>query len=263
MTALVSHCERRADRIALIDPPFEAATRARLGVAAVRDFRRLFDSTYAALYHPWLEVREELPFARSPMLAIPPCGHVAGQIAATDLRIGVHKAPANIPLAMAERATYDIDEATHGLLNLDGINVIRAVPGRSLRIAGARLVSSNSDFRFLNVRRLLLMIERAIQASIQWAVFEGNDWLTRAKLMLSIDVFLRELWARGALMGASPREAFFVRCDDENNPAASRARGELLIEVGVAPSQPFEFVILRIGRTGNGFELSEAQLEGV
>jgi phage tail sheath protein FI len=262
MAALVLHCESRGDRVALIDPPFKASTRDRLGVAAVRDFRRLFDSTYAALYFPWLEVLEQLPRASQPVVAIPPSGHVAGQIAATDLRSGVHKAPANMPLAMAERATFAIDEAIHGLLNLDGINVIRAIPGRGLRIAGARLMSSNTDFRFLNVRRLLLMIERSMETALQWAVFEGNNWLTRAKLALTTDSFLRELWTRGALMGSKAEEAFYVRCDDTNNPAAARDRGELLMEIGVAPSVPFEFVVMRIGRNANGFEITEPTLEG-
>ena len=261
MGALVQHCETRGDRLALIDPPFEASTRDRLGVAAVRDFRRLFDSTYAALYFPWIEMTEQLPQARSPVIAVPPSGHVAGQMAATDLRIGVHKAPANVPLLAAERATFVVDEATHGLLNSDGVNVIRALPGRGLRVCGARLVSSDLDFRFVNVRRLLLMIERSLESAIQWAVFEGNDWLTRAKLALTVDSFLRELWSRGALMGASPQEAFFVRCDDTNNPSDARARGELLLEIGVAASVPFEFVVLRLGRSANGLEITEADAE--
>jgi phage tail sheath protein FI len=258
VTALVAHCERRADRVALIDPPFDAATRDRLGLAAIRDYRQLFDSSYATLYFPWLEVLDPIPGTRAPTLAIPPCGHVAGQIAATDLRVGVHKAPANVPLVMAERATFVLDETSHGILNSDGINVIRAIPGRGLRIAGARLVSSHSDLQFLNVRRLLLMIERSFETSLQWAVFEGNDWLLRAKLTLHIDSFLRELWARGALMGATANEAYYVRCNDSNNDADARARGELLIEIGVAPSVPFEFVVLRIGRTAESFELTES-----
>lgn len=259
MGALVAHCELRRDRVALIDPPMAAATNERLGVGAIRDFRRLFDSTYAALYFPWIEVHEELANARQPGIAIPPSGHVAGLIAATDLRIGPHKAPANAPLLMAERTTFRIDEATHGLLNVEGINAIRAVPGRDLRVAGARMVSSDPDFRYLNVRRLLLMIERSLEAALQWAVFEGNDWLTRAKLALTVDSFLRELWGRGALMGASPAEGYFVRCDEGNNPAEARARGELLLEIGVAASIPFEFVVLRIGRAGDGFEISESE----
>src|ERR1051326_4575811 len=257
LSALVQHCEHYADRVALIDPPFAAATNDKLGIAAVRDFRTLFASTFAALYSPWRAVLDPLPGASAPLLSVPACGHVAGQIAASDMRVGVHKAPANSPLLMAERPTFALDDASHGLLNSDGINVIRAVAGRGLRVAGARLVSSDPGFRFLNVRRLMLMIERSLENSIQWAVFEGNDWLTRAKLTLVIDSFLRELWGRGALMGSRPEEAFFVRCDDANNPADARARGELLIQIGVAASVPFEFIVLRIGRSANGFQMSE------
>lgn len=261
LSALVSHCEHYADRVALIDPPFAAATNEKLGIAAVRDFRKLFDSSYAALYFPWLDVLDPLPGTQAPTLSLPSCGHVAGQIAASDLRVGVHKAPANTPLLMAERPTFALDDASHGLLNTDGINVIRAVAGRGLRIAGARLVSSDLDFRYLNVRRLMLMIERSLENSIQWAVFEGNNWLTRAKLTLTIDSFLRELWSRGALMGATAEEAYFLRCNDANNPADARARGELLIELGIAASIPFEFIVLRIGRGANGFELSEGETD--
>lgn len=260
--ALVSHCETLADRVALIDPPFETATQPRLGLSGIREFRKLLDSTYAALYFPWLEVTDSLPGRLSPTLPIPPCGHVAGQIAATDLRIGVHKAPANVVLAMAQRPTLALDDIAHGTLNDEDINCIRSVPGRGLRIAGARLATSRTDLRFINVRRLLLMIERSFEASLQWVVFEGNNWQTRAKISLGIDGFLRELWGRGALMGSTSAEAYFVRCDDTNNPPAQRAAGELLIEVGVAASVPFEFVILRIGRTADSLLVTESDTAG-
>jgi phage tail sheath protein FI len=260
--ALVDHCERHADRLALLDPPFTSATRDRLGLAAIRAFRSQFDSTFAALYFPWVEVLDPLPGARTPTLAIPPSGHVAGQIAATDLRIGVHKAPANVPLEMAERPTFVLDETAHGILNTDGINCIRAVPGRGLRIAGARLVSSRTELRFVNVRRLLLMIERALTAQLQWAVFEGNDWRTWTRLRLLIDGFLRDLWGRGALVGSTAEEAYFICCDASNNPPDARARGELYIDIGVAATVPFEFVVLRIGRSAGSLELTEPDPAG-
>ncbi|HEY4943555.1 MAG TPA: phage tail sheath C-terminal domain-containing protein [Rhizomicrobium sp.] len=259
--ALVIHCERHRDRVALIDPPF-VANQENLGIATIQNFRTLFDSSYAAMYFPWIEMLDALGGSRSDTIIVPPSGHVAGLIAATDLRIGVHKAPANIPLLMAEGAAFALDDAKHGLLNLDGINVIRSVSGRGLRVAGARTLSSNSDFRFLNVRRLMLTIERSLESSLQWAVFEGNDWLTRAKIKLMIEGYLRALWSSGALMGAVPDEAYSVRCDEINNTADSRARGELLIEITIAPSVPFEFVVLRIGRGANGFEISENAQDG-
>ncbi len=151
-----------------------------------------------------------------------------------------------------------IDDDRHGLLNTLGINVLRADAGRGLRVLGARTLSSDTDWSFVNVRRLMCMIEKAIDAAIQWAVFEPNDWRTRAKLALVIGSFLQSLFERGAMVGATAAEAFFVRCDDGNNPSDARHRGELHIDVGIAPTVPFEFIVLRIGRDANGFAIHES-----
>lgn len=256
--ALIDHCERHRDRIALIDPPYSTVKDIKLGSSAIRMWRARFDSSYAALYYPWLVVVDPLRYLRMPTLWIPPCGHVAGQYAATDSRSGVHKAPANHALSWAQDATQPLDDAVHGILNPVGINAIRVLDGRGLRIYGARTLSSDSNWAFVNVRRLLIMIEKAIGLALQWVVFEPNHLQTRTKLYLVLSSFLRQLWQRGALMGASPDEAFFVRCDDGNNPPSMRERGELLAEVGVAPSVPFEFVVLRIGRHSNGLEIAAA-----
>jgi len=154
--------------------------------------------------------------------------------------------------------TVFVDDAVHGILNPVGINAVRPLPGRGLRLFGARTMSSDTDWQHLNVRRLMMMIEKAIEAAIQWAVFEPNSILTRTKLNLTLTNFLLSLWQRGALMGASADDAFFVRCDDDNNPPEEREQGRLLATVGVAPSRPFEFIILRVGRAHNQFEISEA-----
>src|SRR5262249_2381092 len=152
----------------------------------------------------------------------------------------------------------------HGVLNDEHVNVLRAFPGRGLRIFGARTLSSDTDWRFLNIRRLLLMIERAVGLACQWAVFEPNDDGTRARLHLGLTRFLLGQWGLGALAGKTPQEAFFVRCDTTNNPPDDRANGRLVAEVGVAAAAPFEFVVLRVGRTDNEFEVSEADVvEGV
>ena len=176
------------------------------------------------------------------------------------MEIGVHKAPANAPLPWVQDVTVSVGEAEQGILNPLGINVIKPLPGRGIRIFGARTVSSDQDWRYVNVRRLLMMIEEAIEEAIQWAVFEPNDVFTRAKVMLSLRSFLLTLWQGGALMGANPGEAFYVRCDDSNNPASERANGRMLAEIGVAPSKPFEFVVLRVGRINNAFEIFEQGL---
>jgi Bacteriophage tail sheath protein len=256
--ALIQHCEKLRDRIALLDPPYSAARDDKLGVGAVRAWRSRFDSKYAAFYYPWLRVVDPLRSPTSLVREIPPSGHVAGQYAQNDFQFGVHKAPANAPLIWAEDVTVFVDDAVHGILNPAGINAIRSLPGRGLRVFGARTMSSDTDWQHLNVRRLMMMIEKAIEAAIQWAVFEPNSILTRTKLNLTLTNFLLSLWQRGALMGASADDAFFVRCDDDNNPPEERDQGRLLATIGVAPSRPFEFIILRVGRAHNQFEISEA-----
>jgi len=255
--ALVQHCEEHRDRFALLDAPFAAARDDALGVSAALDWRSRFDSKYAAFYYPWVRVVDPLRTPTSLTRDIPPSGHAAGQFAATDLAIGVHKAPANAPLIWIQDVTVPVDDATHGLLNPYGINAIRTLPGRGIRIFGARTVSSDPAWRYVNVRRLLMMIEKAVDLATQWAVFEPNDLFTRAKLQLTLTSFLVALWQRGALVGSTVQEAFFVRCDDSNNPADGRERGQLLAEVGVAPSLPFEFIVLRVERTANAFEIAE------
>ena len=260
--AQVAHCERHRYRFALLDAPFDACT-ALAATTELRAWRQRFESRFAALYAPWPRVVDPLRARpgggpRGALRPIPPCGHVAGLVAATDLRRGVHVAPANAPLQWVQALTMAIDDERHGVLNSLGVNVLRAEAGRGLRVMGARTVSSDTDWRFVNVRRLMSMIEKAIEASIQWAVFEPNDWRTRAKLSLAVGSFLQALHERGAMVGATPEQAFFLRCDDSNNPPDARARGELHMDIGVAPTVPFEFIVLRIGRDANGFAIHEA-----
>lgn len=261
---MVQLCEARRDRIALLDAPLEACSGGTTLASALRSWRGRFDSAFGALYAPWVGVVDPLrtrpgAAARAGRLtrAIPPSGHVAGAYAATDLSRGVHVAAANAPLEWAQDATLALDGERHGLLNSLHVNVIRALPGRGLRLLGARTLSADTDWRFVSVRRLMSMIVKSLATSLQWAVFEPNDWRTRAKLSLVAGSFLEELWRRGALVGDSAAEAYFVRCDDALNPPDARARGELLMRIGVAPSVPMEFVVLRIGRDENGLALSE------
>jgi len=256
--ALVEHCELKRDRIALLDPPASAALDDELGVGALRSWRNRFDSKYAAFYYPWVRVVDPLRLPNRLTRDIPPTGHVAGQYARTDFEVGVHKAPANAPLEWAEDVTVAVGEATHGILNPQGVNVIRTLPGRGIRIFGARTVSSDPDWRYVNVRRLLMMIAESIDRATQWAVFEPNETITRSKIRLSLTSFLLSLWRKGAFAGATPDASFFVKCDEENNPPNERANGRLLAEVGFAPSIPFEFVVLRVGKTDNEFEIAEA-----
>jgi len=254
---MIGQCERLRDRIALIDPPLSAARDDKVGIGAVRAWRARFDSKYAAFYYPWLRVVDPLRSAISITRDLPPSGHVAGQYARSDFQFGVHKAPANSPMVWIQDVTIAIADEAHGLLNPIGVNAIRPLIGRGIRIFGARTVSSDPDWRFVNVRRLMMMIEKAIDVATQWATFEPNDVSTRTKIHLALTSFLISLWQRGALMGDTVEEAFFVKCDAENNPPSERANGRMLATVGVAPSRPFEFVILRVGRSQNQFEVNE------
>ncbi len=256
-SAMIEQCEQTMSRVAVLDPPISTVRDPRLGISAVQSWRTQFDSTYAAFYFPWLRVVDPLRTPNSLTRDIPPSGHVVGQYARTDLAIGVHKAPANAELSWVQDVTVPVDAGQHGVLNPLGINAIRTLAGRGIRIFGARTVSSDSDWRFINIRRLMIMIEDAIYQSSQWAVFEPNDQMTQAKLRLSLTSFLLSLWQKGALAGATSDAAFFVRCDQTTTPPALQDEGQLVAIVGVAPINPFEFVVVRVGQTTNELEVTE------
>ena len=254
---LIAHCEDLRDRFALLDPPFLAARNDELGAGAINAWRSRFESKYAALHYPWLRVVDPLGLRGAVVRDVPPIGHVAGLFALTDLAIGVHKAPANAELEWAEDTTVPVNDALQGGLNSRGINAIRVFPGRGIRVYGARTVSSDPDWRYINVRRLIMMIEEALDAATQWVVFEPNDFYTRSKVLLAITSFLETLWRKGALAGTHPEQAFFVKCDENNNPPSEREQGRMHADVGIAPSAPYEFIVLRIGRTQEELEITE------
>jgi uncharacterized protein len=255
--ALVAHCELLGDRIALIDPPFFSRASEVVDLSEIQGWRQQFDSKYAALYYPWVLVFDPLRIGGQVVRAIPPGGHVAGIFARTDTLTGVHKAPANEELQWAQGVITDVTAEMQGLLNPVGINAIRIFPGRGLRVFGARTVSSDPSWRYVNVRRLLMMIEEAVEESVQWSVFEPNDFYLRQTLIMALSGFLESLWRRGALAGATAAEAFFVKCDDENNPRSVTDLGQIIVDVGVAPVIPYEFVIFRVGKTEGGLNITE------
>ena len=247
--ALVQHCEQQRDRVAILDSPADA------DLGDIQEWRARFDSKYAALYYPWVLVHE--PRAAGLVRAVPPSGHVAGIYARTDLARGVHRAPANAELDWAVGLAAEIGAEEQGLLNPAGINCLRAFNARGLRVYGARTVSSDPSWRFVNVRRLLCAIEEAVDEATQWAVFEPHTIMLRHTVTLAIFGLLEELWSRGALFGGTPEEAFFVKCDEDNNPPDAVANGRLVADVGVAAVRPAEFIVFRIGRTENELEIVE------
>ncbi len=256
---LITHCESMGDRFAILDPapqvpPFDAG-----GIQAQR---KQLDSTrgYAALYYPQLYIADPKG-ADGQTLLMPPSGHIAGIYARSDAQRGVHKAPANELISGALRLERQLTEGELGELNSAGINVIRSFPNSARpNVWGARTTAptDNVAWRYVNVRRLLLYIEESIQEGVRWAVFEPNDLALWQKIKRTINEFLTRVWQAGALFGATPQEAFYVKCDEELNPPAVRALGQVIIEIGVAPVRPAEFVIIRIGQWDGGSEVSES-----
>jgi phage tail sheath protein FI len=208
-----------------------------------------YDSKFATLYWPWLEVMD--PLTSRPML-VPPSGHVAGVWARTDGTRGVHKAPANEVILGINGLGFQITAEEQGNLNSKGINCIRSFPGRGIRIWGARTLSSDPEWRYLNVRRLFNYISESIIEGTQWAVFEPNDARLWGSLRISSANFLTRVWRDGALFGGTPEQAFYVKCDSETNPPDVIEAGQVVIEIGIAPVKPAEFVIFRISQFSAG-----------
>jgi phage tail sheath protein FI len=256
--AMIEHCERHKNRVAILDAPVHTGG-APYTVAEIQDWRSQFDSSrgFGALYYPWVKVVDPFNPGKRLLHAVPPSGHIAGLYARTDFSAGVHKAPANAELLWSEDITASVNDEVQGILNPLGINCVRAFPGRGIRVYGARTVSSDADWRYVNVRRLMLMIEKAVEEATQWAVFEPNDFNLRSTLIVGVSTFLESVWRQGALTGATAKEAFYVKCDATNNPPEEVDAGKLIMEVGVAPTHPAEFIIFRIGRTIAELEIVE------
>jgi phage tail sheath protein FI len=241
-TAMIAHCERLGDRVAIIDAPPnmlpQEIKKWRMDTAG-------YDSSYATLYYPWIQVDD--PLTNKPIL-IPPSGHMAGIWARNDNTRGVHKAPANEVVQGAVGLAYNVTKGEQDTLNPIGVNCMRAFPGRGIRVWGARTLSSNPSWRYINVRRLFNYIEKSIERGTQWVVFEPNDLMLWARVRRDIGAFLSTVWSEGALFGAAPTEAFYVKCDKELNPPESRDLGRLIVEIGICPVKPAEFVIFRISQ---------------
>jgi phage tail sheath protein FI len=241
-TAMIAHCERLGDRVAVLDAPPDLmpqeVNKWRMDIAG-------YDSSYAALYYPWITIDD--PITNRP-IKVPPSGHMAGIWARSDNTRGVHKAPANEVVLGAVGLAYNTTKGEQDTLNPIGVNCIRAFPGRGIRVWGARTLSSNPSWRYLNVRRLFNFVEKSIELGTQWVVFEPNDYDLWARVDRDVTAFLKTVWISGALFGRTPEEAFYVKCDEELNPPESRDLGRLIVEIGLCPVKPAEFVIFRISQ---------------
>ena len=244
-SALISHCEQNGNRMAILDSPPGMTPQ------QIKEWRSevaMYDSAFGALYYPWIKVDNPIGVNGNSEIFVPPSGHIAGVWARTDETRGVWKAPANDTI----RGLLDVERGvTHNeqsLLNPMGINCIRPFGTRGVRIWGARTLSSDSDWRYINVRRLFNMVEKTIHDGTQWAVFEPNDMTLWEGVKRTLNAFLRGLWMSGALFGATATEAYYVKCDAETNPPESIDEGKLIVEVGIAPVKPAEFVVFRISQ---------------
>ncbi len=234
--ALISQCERMRYRFAILDPDHDS-----LNVNQILADRNLYDSSFAALYVPWLEVSEN-----GQRLRLPPSGHVAGIYARSDVERGVGKAPANeVVRGIVGLQTY-ITTGEQEVLNPHGVNCIRRFEGRGLRVWGARTLSSDPEFRYVNVRRVLIFLEASIDRGTQYVVFEPNLPSTWSRVVDSVSAFLNTQWRNGLLFGRRPEDSFFVRCDETTMSADDIQGGRLICVIGVAIVRPAEFVIFRI-----------------
>ena len=254
--ALIDHCERHADRVALLDPPCGRRT---LSVPALAAWRSRFESSYAAMYAPWVVVLDPLadqpatvraPWGR--LRRLPPSGHVAGLIARVDTEIGAWVAPANRLVRWAHSTDMPVGDEEHGILNDADVDALRPQASRGVAVLGARTVASDSSWRFLSVRRLFLLVERTLRAGLAWTVFEPAGPALDRIMGAAITGLLEDLWERGAFAGETPGTSFFVKTG-----GGDRLRGEVIVEIGIAAQRPAEVIVLQVVRTEDRLELRE------
>ena len=237
LVALVGHCSNLHSRFAVLDMPREMTS-----TTDLIGFRQIVDSTYCAMYHPWIKVFDR---GSNKPDYIPPSGAVCGVYSRTDIDKGVHKAPAN-EVVFCSGLSVNYTKGEQDILNPEGINLIRQLPGQGIRIWGARTASSNAAFKYVNVRRLFIFVEESIKVNTNWVVFEPNDPTLWQRVNLTISGFLDGLWRSGMLAGDSASEAYFVEIGPSTMSRDDIMNGRLICNIGIAPSRPAEFVIFRV-----------------
>jgi hypothetical protein len=236
---LISHAERMWYRIAVLDAPDRAL------VSDIRAYRAKFDSKHAALYYPWIKLADPVT---ETAITTPPSGFLAGIYARNDIERGVHKAPANEIVRLAIDFELPVNKGQQDVLNPEGVNCLRFFEGRGFRVWGARTISSDPEWKYLNLRRYFAFIERSIDKSTQWAVFEPNGSALWSNIRRTVEDFLANEWRSGHLLGETTGEAFFVKCDRTTMTQNDLDNGRLICLIGIAPLRPAEYVIFRIGQ---------------
>ena len=266
---MLEHCETRKDRFAILDGPIVSTGDMEIPAS---------DKGYGAIYVPWLKIakpswftgnqdhisvpsslRRKLIKTERNEVFVPPSGHIAGVFARVDTERGVHKAPANELVNGIAGLSQNINRIEQGQYNDRGINVIRIFKDRGVRVWGARTLATKSDpsWKYVNVRRLFIMVEQSIMVGMQWAVFEPNDHFLWSKLTRDVRAYLLRVWRSGALFGKTPEEAFYVKCDDETNPRYLIDAGQVNVQIGICPVKPAEFVVFSIGQWDGGGLIEE------
>jgi len=238
--ALITHCELLRYRMAVLDSPAAAAE-----VTAIQAHRNNYDSKYAAYYAPWLKAQNS---QSGRIETFPPSGYAMGIYARSDNTVGVHKAPANEVVRNITDVALPLTAAEQDVLNPIGVNLIRDLTPRGIRVWGARTISSDQEWKYVNFRRLFIYLEHSIDLGTQWVVFEPNSEALWSKVVETVTSFLIGVWKSGALMGTTPEQAFFVRCDRTTMTQDDIDNGRLICQIGIAPVAPAEFVIFRIGQ---------------
>jgi len=250
MELMIGLCENSApnppNRMVVLDAPPDKVKPQEVSSWLLNDFQRR--SMFAALYYPWIQVAN--PRKNGKPIFVPPCGHMMGIWSRTDETRGVYKAPANETPRGVIGLAYDSNFREQELLNPQGINCIRSFPNRGIKVWGARTLvePEKTEWRFISVRRLMSYIEKSIELGTQWVVFEPNDQDLWARVRSTISNFIERIWREGALFGARPEEAFYVKCDETINTPDTMILGRLYVEVGVCPVRPAEFVVFRISQ---------------
>lgn len=236
---LINHCEKMRYRIAVLDSSNKQL------LSDVRKYRGQLDSKHAALYYPWVIILDPLTGEK---LNLPPSGFVAGIYARNDVEYGVHKAPANEVVKLAIGFDVMLNKSQQDVLNPEAINCFRFFEGRGYRLWGARIITSDPEWKYVNLRRYFAYLERSIDKGTQWIVFENNSEKLWANVKSTVEDFLFNEWKSGHLMGESVKEAYFVKCDRSTMTQNDIDNGRMICLIGVAPVRPAEFVIFRIGQ---------------
>ena len=242
-------------KVAVLDAPQSKVKRVD-GIMAWRS--QLGTSDRMAYFAPWLKLPPiEMVDKNAAIQFCPPSGHICGAFAGSELASGIHHSGANVQLRYCAGVSLDIDDVQQENLNPIGINAIRVFPGRGTRAHGTRTLSADPEWRFITTRRIMDVIEETLSRTLQWAVFEPNNIMTRHAIATSIASFLNQLWRMGILRGTSAGAAYSVKCDLENNPDVDRQNGKFVADIGVAPSEPYEFIFFRVGSIQDAIQVTE------